>query len=116
MPAPTPTTKGQGEGKGTGKQFNGICNRCGQWGHRAATCKVVMALEASAQSVNCMGEIMSVEKVNGDAGVLLMVDSGACMSTCPRSWCDWAKVKMDDKIRRAVTATGSPLVIYGVRT
>eukprot|EP00972_Heterocapsa_arctica_P041161 6067454-Heterocapsa_arctica.AAC.1 len=58
---------------------------------------------------------MSVEKVNGNAGVLLMVDSGACVSTCPRKWCDWADVKMDGKIPRAVTATGSPLVIYGVR-
>eukprot|EP00972_Heterocapsa_arctica_P064812 9564414-Heterocapsa_arctica.AAC.1 len=45
-----------------------------------------------------------------------MVDSGACMSTCPKSWCDWAKVKMDDKISQAVAATGSPLVIYGMRT
>eukprot|EP00972_Heterocapsa_arctica_P075657 11159300-Heterocapsa_arctica.AAC.1 len=44
-----------------------------------------------------------------------MIDSGACMSTCPRAWCDWAEVKMDGKIPRAVTATGSPLVIYGVR-
>eukprot|EP00972_Heterocapsa_arctica_P100538 14822947-Heterocapsa_arctica.AAC.1 len=60
-----------------------------------------MALEVSAESVNCMGEIMCVEKVNGDAGVLLMVDSGACMSTCPRTWCDWAEVKMDGKIPRA---------------
>eukprot|EP00972_Heterocapsa_arctica_P007090 1035551-Heterocapsa_arctica.AAC.1 len=71
-----PTTKGKGKGKakGAGKQY-GICNRCGRWGHRAPTCQVVMALEGSAESVNCMAEIMSVEKVNGDAGVLLMVDS-----------------------------------------
>eukprot|EP00972_Heterocapsa_arctica_P037752 5556697-Heterocapsa_arctica.AAC.1 len=50
MPAPTPATKGKGKGKGTSKQFNGICNRCGRWGHRAATCKVVMAPEDSAES------------------------------------------------------------------
>eukprot|EP00972_Heterocapsa_arctica_P033585 4942949-Heterocapsa_arctica.AAC.1 len=48
-PAPTPL-KGKGKGKGTSKQFNGICNRCGRWGHRAATCKVVVALEGSAES------------------------------------------------------------------
>eukprot|EP00972_Heterocapsa_arctica_P021167 3116821-Heterocapsa_arctica.AAC.1 len=69
---PTSTTKGKGKNKSAGGQFNGICNRCGRWGHRLATCKVVMALEGSAESVNCMREIMSVEKVNGDAGVLLM--------------------------------------------
>eukprot|EP00972_Heterocapsa_arctica_P103915 15314510-Heterocapsa_arctica.AAC.1 len=45
-----------------------------------------------------------------------MVDSGACMSTCPEMWCEWAEVKMDGHIPRAVTATGSPLVICGVRT
>eukprot|EP00972_Heterocapsa_arctica_P074822 11040913-Heterocapsa_arctica.AAC.1 len=62
LPAPMPAIKGKGKGKGTSKQFNGICNHCGRWGHRAATCKVVVALEGSAESVNCMGEIMSVEK------------------------------------------------------
>eukprot|EP00972_Heterocapsa_arctica_P070262 10378738-Heterocapsa_arctica.AAC.1 len=68
MPAPTPATNGKGKAKGAGKQFNGICNRCGRSGHRATTCQVVMVLEGSAELVNCMGEIMSVEKVNGDAG------------------------------------------------
>eukprot|EP00972_Heterocapsa_arctica_P070738 10449142-Heterocapsa_arctica.AAC.1 len=38
-PAPTPTTRGKGKAKGAGKQFNGICNSCGRWGHRAATCQ-----------------------------------------------------------------------------
>eukprot|EP00972_Heterocapsa_arctica_P010416 1533117-Heterocapsa_arctica.AAC.1 len=72
-----------------------------------------MALEDNAESVNCMAEILSIEKVSSDAGVLLMVDSGACMSTCPRTWCDRSALKMDGKAPRAVTATGSPLVIYG---
>eukprot|EP00972_Heterocapsa_arctica_P066091 9750644-Heterocapsa_arctica.AAC.1 len=61
-PMPTLATKDKGKGKGKGKQFEGICNGCGRWGHRAATCKVVMALEDNAESVNCMAEILSVEK------------------------------------------------------
>eukprot|EP00972_Heterocapsa_arctica_P107683 15861313-Heterocapsa_arctica.AAC.1 len=56
---PTPGTKGKGEGKS--KQFEGICNKCGRWGHRAATCRVVMALEDNAESVNCIAEILSIE-------------------------------------------------------
>eukprot|EP00972_Heterocapsa_arctica_P113328 16436531-Heterocapsa_arctica.AAC.1 len=57
--------KGKGGGKGGGKnQFQGTCNRCGRWGHRSTTCRVVMALQDAelAESINCMGEIMTVEK------------------------------------------------------
>eukprot|EP00972_Heterocapsa_arctica_P023198 3415720-Heterocapsa_arctica.AAC.1 len=56
MPTPGPG-KGNGKGKSKGKQFEGICNKSGRWGHRAATCRVVMALEDNAESVNCMAEI-----------------------------------------------------------
>eukprot|EP00972_Heterocapsa_arctica_P104242 15363571-Heterocapsa_arctica.AAC.1 len=75
-----------------------------------------MALEDNTESVNCMAEILSVEKVNGEAGVLLMIDSGACVSTCPKTWCEWLELKAISETPRAVTATGSPLVIYGTRT
>eukprot|EP00972_Heterocapsa_arctica_P043196 6369931-Heterocapsa_arctica.AAC.1 len=62
--------KGKGKGKSKSKQFDGLCNKCRRWGHRAATCRVVMALEDNTESVNCMAEILSVEKMNGEAGVL----------------------------------------------
>ncbi len=61
-------------------------------------------------------EVMLVSEDQKHEGVLILVDSGACMSTCPRAWCSWAGTKLDDKIPRAVTATGSALVTYGVRT
>eukprot|EP00972_Heterocapsa_arctica_P070629 10434192-Heterocapsa_arctica.AAC.1 len=62
-----------------------------------------------------MAEMISVDAVNSDAGVLLMIDSGACMSTCPRLWCSWSPTKPITDTPKAVTATGSPLTVYGVR-
>eukprot|EP00972_Heterocapsa_arctica_P101736 14989118-Heterocapsa_arctica.AAC.1 len=44
-----------------------------------------------------------------------MVDSGACMSTCPRGWCSWSPLRPLDKVPQAVMATGAPLVVYGTR-
>eukprot|EP00972_Heterocapsa_arctica_P113540 16437636-Heterocapsa_arctica.AAC.1 len=72
-------------GKKDGK-FDGICNKCGRWGHRASDCKYVMALEDDKQDyVSTMAEVFSVDKFSSGAGVLLMIDSGACMSTCPKA-------------------------------
>eukprot|EP00972_Heterocapsa_arctica_P026154 3852556-Heterocapsa_arctica.AAC.1 len=49
-PPTSSKSKGKSKSKNAGGQFNGICNRCGRWGHSSATCKVVMALEGSAES------------------------------------------------------------------
>eukprot|EP00972_Heterocapsa_arctica_P002296 332227-Heterocapsa_arctica.AAC.1 len=57
---------------------------------------------------------MSTTTLPGNSGTLLLVDSGACMSTCPREWCEWAPVR-DGDLPNAVTATGSALTIYGMR-
>eukprot|EP00972_Heterocapsa_arctica_P093163 13741651-Heterocapsa_arctica.AAC.1 len=54
---PTPVA-GSGKGKGKGKnrmggkkesKFDGICNKCGRWGHRASDCRSVMAVEDDKQ-------------------------------------------------------------------
>eukprot|EP00972_Heterocapsa_arctica_P018979 2801448-Heterocapsa_arctica.AAC.1 len=76
----------KGKSKKGGGKFDGICNKCGRWGHRASDCQSVMSIEDGdvALSVSTMAEILSVDATNSSAGVLLMVDSGACMSTCPR--------------------------------
>eukprot|EP00972_Heterocapsa_arctica_P032364 4770603-Heterocapsa_arctica.AAC.1 len=75
-----------------------------------------MALEDDThESVNTMAAVLSLEKVSSDAGVLLMIDSGACMSTCPRTWCSWSPIQPLVNTPRAVTATGSPLTVYGAR-
>eukprot|EP00972_Heterocapsa_arctica_P093511 13792810-Heterocapsa_arctica.AAC.1 len=68
-----------------------------------------------APSVSTMAEILSVDSTNSSAGVLLMIDSGACMSTCPRDWCLWLPTRTIADTPKAVTATGSPLVVYGLR-
>ena len=70
-----------------------------------------------APSVNIMGEVLSVgdhSLLNQDK-VLLMIDSGACMSTCPRSWCPWSPTEPIGIAPKAVTATGAPLTVYGLR-
>ena len=50
-------TKGKGKGKkgsgkGFGKQFQGYCNTCGMWGHKAIDCKAqgILATEAKDQA------------------------------------------------------------------
>ena len=30
--------KGKGQGQATAREFSGRCNKCGQWGHKAADC------------------------------------------------------------------------------
>eukprot|EP00972_Heterocapsa_arctica_P093624 13809549-Heterocapsa_arctica.AAC.1 len=37
------------------------------------------------------------------------------MSTCPRLWRSWSPTKPIADTPKAVTATGSPLIVYGVR-
>eukprot|EP00972_Heterocapsa_arctica_P071225 10520775-Heterocapsa_arctica.AAC.1 len=94
-PAPRPG-KGKGKGKGKSKsgteKFDGLCNKCGRHGHRARDCRSVMALEDSQRPeiVNCMAEVIMSNALTPDNGMLLLVDSGACISTCPKTWCDWA--------------------------
>jgi hypothetical protein len=68
---------------------------------------------AATESLNEVFELSLSEK---NAGVLVLVDSGACMSVCPKAWCSWAGSAACSTIPRAVTATGTPLVTYGVRT
>eukprot|EP00972_Heterocapsa_arctica_P003616 539348-Heterocapsa_arctica.AAC.1 len=86
----TPKGKGKNKVKNKGKKgdgkFDGICNKCGRWGHRASGCRSVISMEDGivALSVSTMAEILSVDATDSTAGVLLMIDSGACMSTCPR--------------------------------
>ena len=68
-------------------------------------------------SVNIMGEVLSVgdhSPLSQDK-VLLMIDSGACMSTCPRSWCPWSSMEPIGTVPKAVTAIGAPLNVYGLR-
>eukprot|EP00972_Heterocapsa_arctica_P049293 7255534-Heterocapsa_arctica.AAC.1 len=62
-----------------------------------------------------MAEVFSVDKLSSDGGVLLMIDSGACMSTCPKAWCSWSPILPLTDAPSAVTATGSPLTVYGAR-
>eukprot|EP00972_Heterocapsa_arctica_P095230 14044732-Heterocapsa_arctica.AAC.1 len=50
LPTPVAGSKGKGKGKNkmSGKKdgkFDGICNKCGRWGHRVKECQSVMALE-----------------------------------------------------------------------
>eukprot|EP00972_Heterocapsa_arctica_P011621 1702776-Heterocapsa_arctica.AAC.1 len=61
-----------------------------------------------------MGEVMAMTTLPGDSGTLLLVDSGACMSTCPREWCAWQYLQ-DGRPPAAVTSTGSGRVLYGTR-
>eukprot|EP00972_Heterocapsa_arctica_P096241 14199306-Heterocapsa_arctica.AAC.1 len=44
-----------------------------------------------------------------------MIDSGACMSTCPKAWCGCSQLLPLTDAPKAVTATGSPLTVYGAR-
>eukprot|EP00972_Heterocapsa_arctica_P065718 9698745-Heterocapsa_arctica.AAC.1 len=62
---PTPAagggkSKGKGKNKSGGKKgskFDGVCNKCGRWGHRANDYRSVMALEDETQEcVNTMAE------------------------------------------------------------
>eukprot|EP00972_Heterocapsa_arctica_P073725 10884004-Heterocapsa_arctica.AAC.1 len=60
MPVAGSKGKGKGKSKKGGKKggkFDGICNRCRRWGHRANECRSVMALEDDThESVNTMAE------------------------------------------------------------
>ena len=95
QPAPAGKGKGKGgkggKGKGKGKTFfDGLCRRCGWWGHKEVTCREVMSIEGEELgpgSVNIMSEVLNVGSCGSDSGVLLLIDSGACLSVCPRDWC-----------------------------
>eukprot|EP00972_Heterocapsa_arctica_P095655 14106976-Heterocapsa_arctica.AAC.1 len=65
-------------------------------------------------NVNCMAEVIEVNALDTNNGVLLLVDSKACISTCPRTWCDWAPTS-SGAMPCAVTATGAALKMYGRR-
>eukprot|EP00972_Heterocapsa_arctica_P019410 2863845-Heterocapsa_arctica.AAC.1 len=69
-----------------------------------------MALEdrQGPESVNCIAEVIMTNALAPDNGTLLLVDSGACVSTCPRAWCDWAPI-CQGELPHAVTATGAAL-------
>eukprot|EP00972_Heterocapsa_arctica_P012291 1802851-Heterocapsa_arctica.AAC.1 len=62
-----------------------------------------------------MAEVFSVEKFSSGVGVLITIDSGACMSTCPKAWCGWSQIVPLIDVPKAVTATGKPLTVYGMR-
>eukprot|EP00972_Heterocapsa_arctica_P113171 16435761-Heterocapsa_arctica.AAC.1 len=62
--------------------------------------------------VNMMGEVMTITTLPGESDTLLLVDSGACISTCPREWCAWQSLH-NGRLPTAVTATDSALVLYG---
>eukprot|EP00972_Heterocapsa_arctica_P113706 16438632-Heterocapsa_arctica.AAC.1 len=48
-PSANPKGKGKGQTKGKSKKgdgkFDGICNKCGRWGHRVSDCRSVMSIE-----------------------------------------------------------------------
>eukprot|EP00972_Heterocapsa_arctica_P061912 9126583-Heterocapsa_arctica.AAC.1 len=69
-----------------------------------------MALEdgGGPEGVSCMAEVLEVHALTPNNGLLLLVDSGACISTCPREWCDWAPL-WQGPLPKAVTATGAAL-------
>eukprot|EP00972_Heterocapsa_arctica_P009482 1396080-Heterocapsa_arctica.AAC.1 len=75
-----------------------------------------MALEdgQGPERVNCMAEVIMSNALTPDNGMLLLVDSGACISTCPKAWCDWAPLRPGE-LPHAVTATGAALKMYGTR-
>eukprot|EP00972_Heterocapsa_arctica_P025097 3697274-Heterocapsa_arctica.AAC.1 len=65
------------------------------------------------ESVNTIVEGLSIDKLRSDTGVLLIIDSGVYMSTCPKAWCSWSSMLPLVNAPSAVTATGSPLTVYG---
>eukprot|EP00972_Heterocapsa_arctica_P026087 3841956-Heterocapsa_arctica.AAC.1 len=75
-----------------------------------------MALEdgQGVESVNCMAEVILNNALTPDNGMLLLVDSVACIFTCPKDWCDWAPL-CPGEMPHAVTATGVALKMYGTR-
>eukprot|EP00972_Heterocapsa_arctica_P025606 3767992-Heterocapsa_arctica.AAC.1 len=96
--------------------FDGMCNRCGRRGHAARDCRAVMAVEdEGVLNIDVMAEVIDVKALTTDNGMLLLVDSGACISTCPRNWCDWAPTSSSNALPHAVTATGKALQMYGLR-
>eukprot|EP00972_Heterocapsa_arctica_P025892 3811192-Heterocapsa_arctica.AAC.1 len=60
-----------------------------------------------------MAKVFSVEKFNAGSGVLFMIDSGTCMSPCPKKWCDWSPIVVINNRPKTLTATGKALTIYG---
>eukprot|EP00972_Heterocapsa_arctica_P102401 15089281-Heterocapsa_arctica.AAC.1 len=61
-----------------------------------------------------MAEVIEANALTPNNGMLLLVDSGARISTCPRAWCDWAPL-CQAALPHAVTATGAALKMYGLR-
>eukprot|EP00972_Heterocapsa_arctica_P004326 643004-Heterocapsa_arctica.AAC.1 len=62
-----------------------------------------------------MAAIFNIDPTNANTDVLLMINSDACVSTCPLSWCDWAPLRAVEAMPQTVTATGAPLKVYGAR-
>ena len=66
--------------------------------------------------MNIISKVHNVDPRNSDSRMLLLIDSGACLSVCPRAWCSWLPTRPTMNTPQAVTATGKPLVFYGIRT
>eukprot|EP00972_Heterocapsa_arctica_P106722 15718819-Heterocapsa_arctica.AAC.1 len=63
MPKGKRKSNWKSKGKKVDGKFEGICNKCGRWGHKAKECHSAMSLEDGdvAQSINTMAEILSVD-------------------------------------------------------
>ena len=123
-PQPSGSGKGKGGNKGGGKgkgqgAFAGYCNRCGRWGHRSATCRVVMGVFDEIWNPK-NGPVTSIHDSQGRLKTprLLLVDSGAFIHTCPKEEFPEIPIKTDDKKNApgAVVADGRPLHFYGTKT
>ena len=87
--------------------------------HKEVICRAIMSIEGEELgpgSVNIISEILNVGPCGNDSRVLLLIDSGACLSVCPCDWCYWLPIRAATNCTQTVTATGKPLTFYGVRT
>eukprot|EP00972_Heterocapsa_arctica_P074867 11049000-Heterocapsa_arctica.AAC.1 len=72
-------------------------------------------VKCSIVSMNAPHAIQSyINALTPDNGMLLLVDSDPCISTCTKAWCDWAPL-CPGEMPHAVTATGAALKMYGTR-
>eukprot|EP00972_Heterocapsa_arctica_P086637 12771465-Heterocapsa_arctica.AAC.1 len=104
--------KGGGKAVNRGPNFYaGYCYKCGKYGHRSTTCRVVMGIFDEV-----MGDAAPLASVvDGELKVprLLLIDSGAFIHTCPRG--EYPGSPMEPIIDKpgAIVADGRALKLYG---
>ena len=97
--------------------YAGYCYKCGQWGHRSTTCRVVMGVfdEVWAEEEETIGPATSIHDAQGclKAPRLLPVDSAAFIHTCPKTeFLDAPLVANQPGDPGAVLGDGRPLHFY----